>query len=241
MSLQRLEFDSELSGHEIGKCTVEKIGDRINGNLTAEFKKYDMIYLFAKFTDDITVFLNNCDWVLADVRITLSQDIRQLKFDYKPLSQEDFSIPTDTDRLEQLGVDLYKESRFYFDKHTRSLGKKIYKEWIKNSISKKAADEIIILRDKKDDLIGFVTVKVNDDLIEPVLVKIDRNFVGKGYGKSLMNKFFSFVVDRKPIINVNVHTQLRNTTAIRFYQSFGLKVWDHDLIYHVYPHGVMGL
>ena len=237
MNIQRLKLDSDISGFNIGKYIFRKSINSVYDDLIREFKEYHLIYLNAKFPKEIIQFLKSYDWILADIKITLSQDIKQIIFNKTELNNNDFYNRSDTDRLLQLGIDLYKESRFYFDKNTRILGKKIYKEWINNSINKSLADEIIVHRDSNNRIIGFITIKINNDFVEPVLVKVDRNFTGKGYGKILMNKFFSFIASKYPDININVHTQLKNLAAIKFYQSFGLKIIDYDFIYHIYPNG----
>ena len=237
MNIQNLKLDSDISGFKIGKYVLRKPITDVYEDLRIEFNKYDIVYFITKFDENIVRLLENYDCNLADTKITLSQNIKQIRFNKLVLNREDFFNKSDTDNLLKLGIDLYKESRFYFDKNTRILGKKIYKEWINNSINKSLADEIIVHRDSNDRVIGFITIKVNNDFAEPVLVKVDRNFTGKGYGKILMNKFFSFIESKYPDININVHTQLKNLIVIKFYQLFGLKIIDYDFVYHIYPNG----
>ena len=241
MNIQKLKLDSDLSGFKIGKYVLRKPITDVYEDLRKEFKKYDILYFITKFDENIVQFLENYDWSLADIKITLFQNIKQMRFNKIVLNKEDFYNKSDTDVLLKLGIDLYKESRFYFDKNTRKLGKKIYEEWIKNSINKSVADEIIVHRDNKNRVIGFITVKINNDFAESVLVKVDKNFTGIGYGNILMNKFFSFIANKYTDININVHTQLKNLVAIKFYQSFGLKIVDYDFVYHVYPNGFIRL
>jgi len=241
MEITKLEFDSELSGHVIGKCIFNEPLNKAGDDLIMKFKEYDLVYLLAKFDQDVTCFLGNFNSILADIKITLSGNIQELKFNRPKLSKEDFSSDKDADRLIQLGLDLYKESRFFFDLNTHELGKNIYQAWIENSINRSIAEEILVHRDENDRVIGLVTVKFDGGFAEPVLVKIDETLTRKGYGRILMNKFFSFISERNPDIKIRIHTQLRNLTAILFYQSFGLKVSDYDFVYHVYPNGFMSL
>lgn len=241
MNITKLKFDSEVSGRTVGKCIFNKPLNKAGNNLILKFKEYDLIYLLAKFEHDVTRFLGNFNSILADIKVTLSGNVQELNFTYSKLRKKDFSSAKDTDRLIQLGLELYKESRFFFDMNTHNLGKKIYQAWIENSINGSMADEILVHRDEIGKVIGFVTVGVDGSIAEPVLVKIDESFTRKGYGRILMNKFFTFISDRDPDIKVRIHTQLRNLVAILFYQSFGLKVSDYDFVYHVYPNGFMKL
>lgn len=241
MEITKLEFDSELSGHVIGQCILNKPLYKAGDDLILKFKEYDLVYLMTKFDQDVTCFLGNFNSILADIKITLSGNIQELKFTHSKLSEEDFSSAKDADRLIQLGSDLYKESRFFFDENTHGLGKKIYQAWIENSLNRSMAEEILVHRDENGRVIGFVTVKTDNDFAEPVLVKIDESLTRKGYGRILMSKFFTFISDRNPDVKVRIHTQLRNLAAVLFYQSFGLKVSDYDFVYHVYPNGFLRL
>jgi len=241
MNITKLEFDSELSGHVIGKCIFNKPFNKADDDLSLKFNEYDLVYLLTKFDRDVTCFLENFNSILADIKITLSGNVQELNFTCCKLSKEDFCSTKDTGRLIQLGLDLYKESRFFFDENTHELGKKIYQAWIENSVNRSMAEEILVHRDENDRVIGFVTVKIDDGFAEPVLVKIDQSLTRKGYGKILMNKFFTFISEKYPDSKIRIHTQLRNLAAILFYQSFGLKVSDYEFVYHVYPNGFVKL
>lgn len=241
MEITKLDFDSELSGHAIGKCIFNKPLYNADNDLILKFKEYDLVYLLTKFDRDVTRFLENFDSILADIKVTLSGNIQELKSTYSKLNKEDFSSAKDADRLIQLGLDLYKESRFFFDVNTHRLGKRIYQAWIENSLNRSMAEEILVHREENGRVIGFVTVKIESGFVEPVLVKIDESLTRKGYGKILMSKFFTYISEKNPDIDIRIYTQLRNLAAIMFYQSFGLKVSDYDFVYHMYPNGFMSL
>lgn len=237
MNISRLKFDSELCGREIGKCIAEESLDKADDDFIAELKKYDLVYLTTKFEKNITYFLKNLDWILADIKIRLSQNISEIQYNDTELNQDDFCGQEDRSRLVELGVDISETCRFYVDENVRNLGRRIYQEWVKNSINKSVADEIVVCRDDNGKVIGFITIKIDGSVAEPVLVKVDRAFVGKGHGKLLMNKFLSYVARKKPDMIIEVYTQLRNLVALKYYQSFGLKVDGYEFVYHVYPNG----
>lgn len=239
MKIQYLKFDSDLAGRHIGKyCLPQclKLASLASQDLVLKFKEFDLIYLTAKFQENISQ-LKDFNYLLADIKITLSANLKNISFNKLKLRQSDFFQQNDTDRLLKLGTDLYKISRFYFDKHTRRLGKKIYQAWIKNSINKSLADEIIVQRDHTQRVIGFATLKISDSFAEPVLVKVDRSFSGQGYGRILMRKCYSFLASQHQDIEIRVHTQLKNLIALKLYQSFGLRIIDYNFIYHIYPRG----
>ena len=237
MNIKRLKFDSELCGWEIGKCTAEESIDKLNEDFIAELKKYDLVYLITKFEKNIRNFLVSIDCILADIKITLSRNLREIKYDNIELTQNDFYNQDDRIRMLELGMDLAETSRFYFDENLKNLGRQIYKEWIKNSINKNFADEIIVCRDDNDRLIGFITVKIKGNNAILDLVKVDQAFAGKGHGKLLMSKFLSYTASKKTNMIIKVHTQLRNLVALQYFQSFGLRVNGYEFVCHLYPNG----
>ena len=237
MNIKRLNLDLVLCGCEVGKCIAEESLDKVDDNFIAGLKKYDLVYLTTKFEKNITHFLKNMDLILADIKIRLSQSISQIQYNDIELNQDDFYGQEDHSRLAELGMDLFKTSRFYFDENLRSLGRKIYQEWMKNSINKSVADEIVVCRDDNGQVIGFITIKIDGRIAEPFLVKVDRAFVKKGYGKLLMNKFLSYVARKRADTIIKVCTQLRNQEALKYFQSFGLTVDGYEFVYHIYPNG----
>jgi ribosomal protein S18 acetylase RimI-like enzyme len=241
MNVTRLALDSALSGHEIGKCVGDDGFGKASEVVTTEFRQYDLVYLTVKSEASIASLLRDFDWIHADTRITLSERIQRLRFTESELTQHDSYDPKDYSRLVALAVDLCRVSRFYCDTNTQRLGRKVYEQWIANSVNKSLADEVIVRRDSEGRVIGFVTAKVDHVSAEPVLVKVDPMFSGKGHGRALMNKFLTCVARRNPNSVVYAHTQLHNLIAIRFYESFGLRVADYDYVYHVYPHGFVQL
>jgi len=95
MKITKLEFDSELSGHVIGKCIFNKLLYKADDDLILKFKEYDLVYLMTKVDRDVTCFLENFNSILADIKITLSGNIQELKFTHSKLNKEDFSSAKD--------------------------------------------------------------------------------------------------------------------------------------------------
>jgi len=236
-TVSRLDFDSNISGFEIGKFDFKKTSDQSYKQVFIDFKLFDLIYLTSGFNVHTSKMLSGFDWILADVRITLSYNLEKQDFHRFDLTKNDFYQDRDFNKLFNLAKDLYKVSRFYYDINTRNLGKRIYSEWIINSINKSIADEIIVHRDEQGAVIGFITVKEANFYTEPVLVKVEEKYTGKGYGKIIMNKFFNFVAQSRPQKEIKIKTQLSNKTALNFYHTLGFKINEIKFIYHVYPNG----
>ena len=236
-TVSRLDFDSNISGFEIGKFDLIKTSSQSYNKVFTDFKLFDLIYLTSGFNLLTSNILSGFDWTLADVRITLTNNLENLGLQRRELTFNDFYQNNDYNKVLNLAKDLYKVSRFYYDVNTRNLGKLIYSEWIINSINKSIADEIIVHRDEQGAVIGFITVKEANFYTEPVLVKVEEKYTGKGYGKIIMNKFFNFVAQSRPQKEIKIKTQLSNKTALNFYHTLGFKINEIKFIYHVYPNG----
>ena len=90
MNIQNLKLDSDISGFKIGKYVLRKPITDVYEDLRIEFNKYDIVYFITKFDENIVRLLENYDCNLADTKITLSQNIKQIRFNKLVLNREDF-------------------------------------------------------------------------------------------------------------------------------------------------------
>ncbi len=236
--VKRLKFDSDLSGLKVGKLTLSGVQDK-SSLFKRSIKPYDLIYMFCGADPLLSNYLNDIDFVLADTGVLLKQQLKDLVFKKVGLKSDDFFQAEDEKAVIALGRDLSRESRFYQDPHTRKFGQRVYEQWVKNSILGTEADQILVCRDSQRKVIGFLTVRFQDGVFKPVLVKIDEKHTGQGHGKALFTKFLNFVKKQNSNAVIVVKTQLSNTRSIRFYQSFGLCLADHSFVFHVYPNGFL--
>ena len=235
--IKDLQFDSGLAGCRVGELSLGETSALSLVGLASDIGDYDLVYLKTGMRQDLNLLLDGFDWILADVKIEFSRNIGEVGYKPLALAPEDFYTKSDIEEVVRLGKDLYKASRFYFDPNTRGLGQKIYEEWINNSINKTLADEIVVCRDGRGKVIGFVTVKICPEFAEAVLAKVDPSHAGKGYGKILMNKCYNYIARNDLDAKVIAHTQIKNNVALRLHQSFGLRMEDYGFVYHIYPKG----
>ncbi|MBF0504468.1 MAG: GNAT family N-acetyltransferase [Candidatus Omnitrophica bacterium] len=231
-----LVLDSRLAKAKVGKIIIDN-GHFDQAFLRRGLKTYDLIYVFSQMDPEVLASFTSFDWVFAGVRIAFQSKLHSVIFPRIALTSKDFFKASDKTGLIDLAQDLFKQSRFHPDPHTHRLGKNIYTEWIKNSMSGQAADTILVCRNLKGAVIGFVSVKKNNGFFEPVLLKVSDRYQGKGYGKKLMHKFFNYAASKDPRSPLLVNAMLHNTRALNFYHSLNLKVHDEQHVYHVYPKG----
>lgn len=235
-AIHSLALDSRLARATVGKVQVD---DRRASGIfqNKAFKKFDLVLVFTAADPAALAPMCEYDWAFAGVKTTLASPLTKVRFAPVDLKPDDFVRPGDHRELSILGQELSRESHFHRDPGTERLGKAVYKEWIKNSISGEAADDILVQRDSRGKAVGFITIKKTGGTFEPVLVKVSDRCRGRGYGKLLMRKFFSYVGQADSEAGIVIHAMLENPRAIRFYSSFGINPADFRLIFHVYPKG----
>jgi ribosomal protein S18 acetylase RimI-like enzyme len=122
---------------------------------------------------------------------------------------------------------LSKTSRFYNDNKIKKYAKKIYREWIYNSLFKKYADKLIIVRLKKK-IIAFASLKIfkMDCIID--LIGIDGKYQNQGLGSYLLRS----IVKKFNDYNIYVGTEAENINAVSFYLKNNFKIYRYKLIFH---------
>lgn len=142
----------------------------------------------------------------------------EILYNSKDLTIKDFNNIIDV---------LSKTSRFYNDNIIKKYAKKIYKEWIYNSLFNQYADKLIILRLKKK-VIAFASLKISkmDCIID--LIGIDHYYQNQGLGSYLLKMI------QKQFSNYNIYvgTEAENIKAVSFYLKNNFKIYKYKLIFH---------
>ncbi len=122
-------------------------------------------------------------------------------------------------------------SRFNTDPNfNKELFRKMYLEWIKNSVSGKIADYVITYHTQSEPE-GLVTLKINRDFGKIGLVSVSENMQGKGVGTCLLNEVFTICI-REKLKYLDVVTQEENIPASRLYEKNGFKKFSLEYVYH---------
>lgn len=142
----------------------------------------------------------------------------EILYDSKDLTIKDFDNIIDV---------LSKTSRFHNDNIIRKYAKKIYREWIYNSLFNKYADKLIIVRLKKK-VIAFASIKIfkMDCIID--LIGIDTKYQNQGLGSYLLRS----IVKKFNDYNIYVGTEAENINAVSFYLKNNFKIYRYKLIFH---------
>lgn len=121
-----------------------------------------------------------------------------------------------------------KTSRFYKDIHLKKYASKVYKNWGNNSFLNGYIQDYFLAKNKDDEIIGLITLKVKDSECVIDLMGVLENYQNQNVGSMLMKSVFKKYKD----YNISVGTQAENIKALSFYLKNNFKILKNILIYH---------
>ena len=231
--LQRLDWDSELFGYEIGKAELHSNDNTDLETDLADSQKFKLTYVFS---DEEISYRK---YKLVDKKISftrksghISEDGTRAHFGIK--IEKYNSRVHDSSRVEQLALVSGVFSRFYLDKNFTSREyEKLYKIWIKKSLESQIS-YCTLLALKDNEVVGFVTIGARKKNVSEIgLIAVDQTFRGKGVAKSLIINAVGEVYESGDSY-INVSTQEDNTPAMKLYASLGFKPVSKKYIYHIW-------
>jgi dTDP-4-amino-4,6-dideoxy-D-galactose acyltransferase len=220
--IKYLEWDSLFFDKKIGQITIERELDI----LQEDKSKYDLIYVFSKNGELNLNLVDKKVIYLIDDLISYKDEINNIE-----LFQDSQNNHAD---LLNLALQSGKHSRFKSDSNFKDEDyKKLYTEWIKKSISKDLATDIIIKK-SKNKIIGFATLaRKTDELADIGLVAVDLAYRGKVLAKEIIMNTLKLAA-RQGYKKIQVVTQLDNKPANILYEKVGFKKDNLTYIYHIW-------
>lgn len=228
MKIKKLTWDSNFFQKNIGELHVE------NAHLeNPVLENFDLIVLKQK--EDFEVQIPPYTQTFKETKVVFE----------KKLTTEnltDFSEIEDTDKegksfafFRKLAYESGKHSRFLLDENfgTEKF-RKLYDEWIINSLNKKFAIKTFYLQ-FQEKAVGFVTIQQSENIGKIGLIATSREFQGKGFGKKLL--LFAENYCLKNGMNImEIPTQKENHGACIFYEKLGYKIKEELIIKHFWKH-----
>lgn len=224
--IDRLDWDSEFFGFEVGLCIYDNFN---HFNVDDFYKKAEKFRLIYMMVNELTDFPETIK--LVDQKTLFEKPISNLNVNSSSIFSFDGNYHNYDDLLE-LSYLSGKFSRFKLDRNFQEAQfKKLYKIWLDNSISKQFAFEVLV-KLKDDQIAGFVTIKkVDKNTAQIGLLAVFEKFQGQGIATELIQQaeYFSFLKDFKFL---QVPTQLQNKSAINLYLKYGFKILNSTFVYH---------
>lgn len=217
MTLQPLKWDSKFFNLKIGKITD------VEQPLSAqEIKEYDLIYieqLNDKKIKKKSATLFNIEYTDKKINYlkTLKKGTPQVHGNIK-----EYHFKTANKKLTDLAIQSGVYSRFKLDSQfSDEWYKKLYIQWIKNSVKKKSADVVLVYGDVKKPE-GFITLLFKGQLAQIGLIAVDAEHQNKGIGKALIGAA-EYFAEKNNCTKLQVITQSENKNACHFYEKRGFK------------------
>ena len=193
---------------------------------------FDLVYIFSndKFISE-SISDSLFDVKLVDRKVTYVKTIKKPNYDVNfSILSYDKNYPVK--ELFELAYASGIYSRFRIDKRIENNDfKRLYSEWIVNSVNKKLADEVLVIK-QNNKISGFLTIKGNKNKAIIGLIAVDKKYRGLGLGKELIFAAESWAFKNK-YKYIEVATQEANEQANYFYSKCGYEIETSVYIYHL--------
>lgn len=235
-SYSLLDWDTKFFGYKIARIFVSQdskaqIDQTISMLRLEDFK---LAYFFVSPEDDTSNdSIKACSGQLVDEKVTYSYSIDEQTIfkvdDYIVRYNEDIV----TQELTQLALQSGVYSRLRIDPNfSKREYENLYKEWIKKSVTKEVADQVLVYK-HDDHILGFITVKIAEGHGTIGLLAVDEKSRGKSIGKKLLTSSFAYFKNND-ITTIEVVTQRANQIACRFYEACGFNLSEIVNVYHLW-------
>ncbi|MEI7507938.1 MAG: GNAT family N-acetyltransferase [Flavobacterium sp.] len=220
--IKKLEWDSDFFGIEIGEYFhEEKIAE-------SNFDEFELIYVKSEIYNSLEI--KNFENTFSETKLIFAKELKQ----HNNTNENIFSfkqIKVDKSLIYELAFESGKFSRFNLDPNFQN-GKfhELYKLWIDNSISNVFADDLLVYLEK-DEIVGFITYKTQNDTATVGLVAVNQNYQGKGIGSQLL-KAVEYNLINNSIKTLLIPTQQINEIACNFYKKQGYSINETLFIKH---------
>ena len=229
MLIQPLEWDSTFFDLKVGIIKVETF------DLTrflAEYKKFDVVYIFekpdSKNNNQIQQFCPNP----IDVKITCKKAINHLQeinenihiYQYEENSFKE---------LASLAVQSGLYSRFKLDENfPKNSFERLYLKWIKNEINSSHKLPILVYKEE-NKMEGFISLSTMNNQAHISLFAVDAQHREKGIGKKLLVAAEHYAL-KNHFQELFVSTQSINQPANSLYKKQGFEENYNVNVYHVW-------
>ncbi|UJP64180.1 GNAT family N-acetyltransferase [Mongoliitalea daihaiensis] len=215
MKIERLAFDSELFGYEVGRLLLKNQYEVDRIKLSNQ--PFQLIYINSPCPLDV----DSTNVILVDEKLTFQKKLEIIEIK----NQGVFSVQNWNEVFSMLAIESGHLSRFKTDKRLKNGEfEKLYKLWIKQAFEQQ---QLLAVSDNK----GIVTVSTTNDQASIGLIAVHPEHRGKGIGKELITLAKSYAY-QQGAKSIEVITQANNKQACQLYQGTGFQLIDKVYVYH---------
>lgn len=232
-----LDWDSNFFGFRVARILPTRLDASHLESILNELRREKvMLAYWASDRDspESEVAGNSLGGFLADRKTTYLFDLGTLNEDPKGGMQSvvEYGEATATEELEQLAIQSGEYSRFKVDpKIPTERFEEMYRLWIRQSVSERLADAVMVIQGSGDKVIGLVTLGQISGRGDIGLIAVDLDSRGHGYGRVLVNSSLRFFLAEGYKYS-QVVTQRDNVPACSLYESIGYTVEKCENLFH---------
>lgn len=232
--LEHLKWDSNFFGLKIGRivCDVRLDEKYLEFLLNdAKIANYALMYVLLLDNDVISdVFLSKNTGKLVDRKVIFRMNLNNTTVTPSDEIQDYTGKKLSTDLLDLVYLS-GRFSRFKLDEYLpKDAFKRLYKVWIDKSLSGEMADKIFVSI-VNNQVVGFVTLRINDNKGEIGLIAVSEQVQGRKIGTKLIDSCVNYLTQHS-IAKLTVPTQLANIPACKFYENYGFEKSSVTDVYH---------
>ena len=229
MKIELLSWDSVFFGIRTGRIFLNK-DNQWDEN---ELNNWDLVYIFVD-PADIThnLILQQRGVPLVDEKVTYLLNVNSQTIIKDLVGIFPYFSSHNDGKVISIGIQSGIYSRFNIDPNfSKAKFNELYREWMKKSISREIADEVVVYTTDKNEIAGVITLGGKNSNADIGIIAVDNNFRGQNIGKALIQEAVNYSI-RKNYSSLQVVTQKKNQAACKFYERCGF-VEKHVInIYH---------
>ena len=242
------DFDTKILGLKTAKVKTLILRDGKNvpqahqllDKLAVSFKDNGVefaSYRFSSLDIELAQRLAEFGFVKVDDYVILSRPVSEplVQIEYPQEIVIRVAENRDVPELQANHAHTFTYSRFFNDPALNSkVATEMHRQWIANSVAKKAADEVYVAVGGENIPVGFVTVqsvKKYESVFGHIpLIGVKQEYAGRKIGRLLINKAFEWF-KTKEIKHALIETQGANLKAINSYQNSGFSELGRGVTY----------
>lgn len=227
MRVQKLDWDSDFFGYNVGKLVQSEDDAFSLDEFLKESQNFKLVYVFSKKALEYNQ-LN-----LLDEKVVFHFDLKHWESKSKNDQLSSFRYTAEGyQQLKQLSLESGLYSRFKRDENFSDQDfEKLYLQWIENLAIKKEAFEIIVYVES-NEILGFASLNsISENTANIGLVAVSDKARGKGIGSQLMEEAKN-IAALNGFKSVEVVTQLQNQAAVGLYKKCDFEIKSITNIYH---------
>ncbi|MFN0060839.1 MAG: GNAT family N-acetyltransferase [Planctomycetota bacterium] len=237
--VKQLDWDSALFGFPVAAITAPRLtaAELDDALRHLRQKGVRLAYWVTDPADGATqAGAQGAGGFLADVRTTYAVELAKLP--QIPRAAAAVAVTSYVERqstpeLDQLAIDSAVYSRFAVDPRIqREHFTALYKTWMRNSVSRSIAREVLIVEADRH-VLGMATLGEKNGRGDIGLIAVTAAARGRSYGTALMFRAADWF-RAAGLGAAQVVTQGRNTAANRFYERCGYRVEKREHTYHLW-------